>query len=221
MDKLKGKITVTTELNKGTDFELSLPASLATQDGLFVTVSDNSYLILSHYIKEIVTVKKSDFLELQHGPVLNVHNQLIPVFDFDIINPNSKKQTNTKVEVSIVVLEYLNKKVGIIVDKILHYATVVIKPVPPLLKDFNALQGVVFDDNYHIIPVLNIPDIIRRFKTVNVYDIKNLEVQKMPKIRSVLVVDDSHTTRHIEKIILEAENYTVATAVDGIDALEK
>ena len=221
MDKLKGKITVTSELNKGTNFELSLPASLATQDGLFVTVSDNSYLILSHYIREIVTVKRSDFLELQHGPVLNVHNTLIPIFDFDIINPNSKKHANTKAEVAIVVLEYLNKKIGVMVDKIQHYGTVVIKPVPPLLKAFNALQGVVFDDNYHIIPVLNIPDIIRRFKVVNVYDVKNLEVKKMPKIRSILVVDDSHTTRHIEKIILEAENYAVSTAVDGIDALEK
>ena len=221
MDKLKGKITVYSELNKGTDFELSLPASLATQDGLFVSVSDSSYLILSHYIKEILTVNKADFLQLQHGPVLNIHNELVPIFDFDIINNNSIKRTNTKTEVSVVILEYLNKKIGIMVDKILHYGTVVIKPVPPLLKDFNALQGVVFDENYRIIPVLNIPDTIRRFKVVNVYDIKNLEVRKMPKIYSVLVVDDSHTTRHIEQIILEAENYNVSTAVDGIDALEK
>ena len=221
MDKLKGKITVYSELNKGTDFELSLPASLATQDGLFVSVSDSSYLILSHYIKEILTVNKADFLQLQHGPVLNIHNELVPIFDFDIINNNSIKRTNTKTEVSVVILEYLNKKIGIMVDKILHYGTVVIKPVPPLLKDFNALQGVVFDENYRIIPVLNIPDTIRRFKVVNVYDIKNLEVRKMPKMYSVLVVDDSHTTRHIEQIILEAENYNVSTAVDGIDALEK
>lgn len=221
MDKLKGKIAVYSELNEGTNFELSLPASLATQDGLFVSVSENSYLILSHYIKEILTIKKDEFLQLQHGPVINMHNELVPVFDFDIINPNSKKQPNTKEEVSVVILEYLNRKIGVIVDKILHYGTVVIKPVPPLLKDFNALQGVVFDENYRIIPVLNIPDTIRRFKVVNVYDIKNLEVRKMPKIHSILVVDDSHTTRHIEQIILEAENYNVSTAVDGIDALEK
>ena len=221
MDKLKGKIAVYSELNEGTNFELSLPASLATQDGLFVSVSENSYLILSHYIKEILTIRKDEFLQLQHGPVINMHNELVPVFDFDIINPNSKKQPNTKNEVSVVILEYLNRKIGVIVDKILHYGTVVIKPVPPLLKDFNALQGVVFDENYRIIPVLNIPDTIRRFKVVNVYDIKNLEVRKMPKIHSILVVDDSHTTRHIEQIILEAENYNVSTAVDGIEALEK
>ncbi len=221
MDKLKGKITVYTEQGKGTNFELSLPASLATQDGLFVSVSDNSYLILSHYIKEILTVEKSDFMQMQHFPVINYHNELVPVYDFDIINSNSKKQINTKTEISVIILEYLNRKIGVIVDQILHYGTVVIKPVPPILKDFEALQGLVFDENYRIIPVLNIPDTIRRFNVVNVYDIKNLEVKKTPKIHSILVVDDSHTTRHIEQIILEAENYNVTTAVDGIDALEK
>lgn len=221
MDKLKGKITVHSELHQGTSFELSLPASLATQDGMIVSVSNNSYLILSHYIREVLTVTKSDFLQLQHGPVLNVHNELIPIYDFDIINHNSFKKNSTKNELSVLVLEYLNLKIGVIVDKILHYGTVVIKPVPPLLKDFNALQGVVFDENYRIIPVLNIPDTIRRFKGVNVYEVKNLEVRKKQKIHSILVVDDSHTTRHIEQIILEAENYNVSTAVDGIDALEK
>ena len=221
MDKLKGKITVYTELNKGTSFELSLPASLATQDGLFVSVSNNSYLILSHYIKEIVTVEKADFMQMQHCPVINYHNELVPVYDFDIINSNSTKHINTKTEISVVILEYLNRKIGVMVDEILHYGTVVIKPVPPILKNFEALQGVVFDENYRIIPVLNIPDTIRRFNVVNVYDIKNLEVKKTKKIHSILVVDDSHTTRHIEQIILEAENYNVTTAVDGIDALEK
>lgn len=220
IDKLKGKISVYSEPGKGTAFELSLPASLATQDGLFVQVSNRSYLILSHYIKEIITVSKSSFLRMQHGPVLNVHNMLIPVYDFDILNPNGEKSISTEDETPVVVIEYLNKKICVMVDKILHYSTVVIKPLPPILKNFNALQGIVFDENYQIIPVLNIPDTMQRFKAINIYDVKNLEVQKAQKIYSVLVVDDSHTTRHIEQVIFEADNYKVTTACDGIDALE-
>lgn len=226
MEKLKGKIRVESKKNQGCTFELSLPNSLATQDGLFIQEGEKSYLVLSHYVKEILTVNKDNFLHLQNGTVINFHNQLIPVYDFDSINEkfeeniskNGKKSQN---EVPVVVLEYLNKKIAIMTDKILHYNTVVIKPLPPILKDFKALQGVVFDENYEIIPVLNIPDVMRRFGTINVYDQKKLEMKKAPKVHSILVVDDSHTTRHIEQIILEAEGYKVSTACDGIEALEK
>ena len=38
---------------------------------------------------------------------------------------------------------------------------------------------------------------------------------------SILVVDDSLTTRTLEKSILEAHGYKVLVAVDGLDALEK
>ncbi|MDY2840227.1 MAG: response regulator [Treponema sp.] len=222
IEKLKGKVSIETEKDKGTTFELSLPSSLATQDGLLVKMGSNSYLILSHYIKEIVTVQKTQFLQLQHGPVINVHNQLIPVYDFDSITGKiTQNSESLKEETPVVVIEYLNKKIGIKTDEILHYSTVVIKPLPPILKNFEALQGVIFDDNYKIIPVLNIPDAMRRFKSINIYDVKNLEVQKKRKVYSILVVDDSHTTRHIEQIILEAENYKVSTACDGIEALEK
>lgn len=226
MEKLKGKIRVESKKNQGCIFELSLPNSLATQDGLFIQEGEKSYLILSHYVKEILTVNKEHFLHLQNGTVMNLHNQLIPVYDFDSINDNfeenipknGKKRQN---EIPVVVLEYLNKKIAIMTDRILHYTTVVIKPLPPILKEFKALQGVVFDENYEIIPVLNIPDVMRRFGTINVYDQKKLEMKKAPKVHSILVVDDSHTTRHIEQIILEAEGYKVSTACDGIEALEK
>jgi two-component system chemotaxis sensor kinase CheA len=41
-----------------------------------------------------------------------------------------------------------------------------------------------------------------------------------PRSRTVLVVDDSITTRTLEKSILEAQGYRVLLAVDGVDALQ-
>lgn len=221
-ERLKGKISVSTEHGKGTSFELSLPSSLATQDGLFIRQGKNIFLILSHYIKEIITVPKASFLQMQKGFVLNLHKELIPVYDFDeIIGKLSGTPSKSKSEVPVIVIEYLNKKIAVMTDEILYYKTVVIKPLPHLMKKVQGLQGVVFDENYKIIPVLNIPNCIRRFKSVSIYSEKNFQVQKAPKIYSALVVDDSHTTRNIEKIILESENYAVDTACDGIEALEK
>ncbi len=52
-------------------------------------------------------------------------------------------------------------------------------------------------------------------------DTKKRFAPSQQEYRHILVVDDSLTTRGIEKSILEVENYNVETAVDGIDALEK
>jgi two-component system, chemotaxis family, sensor kinase CheA len=42
----------------------------------------------------------------------------------------------------------------------------------------------------------------------------------MPALRTILVADDSITSRTLEKSILEAHGYRVITAVDGLEALE-
>jgi two-component system chemotaxis sensor kinase CheA len=46
------------------------------------------------------------------------------------------------------------------------------------------------------------------------------EVQAAPESRTILVVDDSITSRTLEKSILEAHGYRVMVAVDGVEALD-
>ena len=79
----------------------------------------------------------------------------------------------------------------------------------------------MFDENYSIIPILNIPNIIQRLKKLVAYDLKKSRVKGMKKTYSILVVDDSSTTREIEAAIFESAGYAVESAVDGVDALNK
>jgi len=221
MDRMKGKIKIDSILGKGTSIELSLPLSLATQDGLFVLCGEKKYLIPSHYISEIINSQNDSIISLQGSKYLPIRNELLQVYDTSIILGETRKKTQKQHSISVVIIEYLEKRIGLIVDKILHYNTVVLKPLPPLLKNFKSVQGVVFDENYAIIPILHIPDLMHRLRVLRDYEIKNFEVKNKEKEYSILVVDDSHTTRQIEKIILEAEGYRVVTACDGIEALER
>lgn len=47
-----------------------------------------------------------------------------------------------------------------------------------------------------------------------------MAVQAAPGLRTILVVDDSITSRTLEKSILEAHGYRVMVAVDGVEALD-
>ena len=221
MDKLKGRIRVRSTKNQGSTFELSLPLSLATQEGLFLQSGGTKFLVLSHYVTEIITEADSELIQLQHGTFLPLRNDLLPVYDASLVLGRKGAKTKNKAKNSIVVVEYLEKRIGIMVDNIVNYMTVVVKPLPNVLKKFSAVQGVVFDENYNIIPLIHVPDLMHRMNALKEYEVKSFEVDHSKPEYFVLVADDSHTTRQIEKIILEAEGYNVTIACDGIDALEK
>ncbi|HAH61276.1 MAG TPA: hypothetical protein DCL73_04185 [Treponema sp.] len=217
MEKIKGKIRLRSKLHEGTEFELTIPLSLATQQGLFVYAGERKFLIPSHYITEITAVSAERFIDMQNQTVITVHDQLIPVYYLSSILGGAKTETAS----SVIVVEYLEKQLAVVVDRIEQYVNVVVKPLPPLMRDFGALEGIVFDENYAIIPILHIPEIMSRLRTLPAYDIKKYEAKNERRIYTVLVVDDSNTTRQIEKTIFEASGYQVETAVDGIDALDK
>ncbi|MBQ6567116.1 MAG: response regulator, partial [Treponema sp.] len=107
------------------------------------------------------------------------------------------------------------------VEQVQQYVSLVVKPLPPAFKNFTILQGIVFDEHYDIVPILHVPEILKKFKSLRGYDIKKYEAATKPRTVRVLVVDDSDTTRQIEKSILEGGGFSVDTAVDGIDGLEK
>ena len=115
----------------------------------------------------------------------------------------------------------MEQRIGIIVEQVQQYLSLVVKPLPKAFRNFSILQGIVFDEHYDIVPILHVPDILKMFKSLRGYDIKKYEAATKKRTVRILVVDDSDTTRQIEKSILESAGFVVDTAFDGLDALEK
>ncbi len=216
MEKIKGRIKLVTKKNEGTSFELTIPLTLATQQGLFVHSGGMKFMIPSHYIQEIVDVNPETFTVMQSQTFVSLHRNLIPVYYLSSIIGTGHQEKST----SLIVVEYLDTRIAIVVDSIDQYENVVVNPLPPVMQKMEGLQGVVYDENYAIIPILNIPDIMRRMKALLSYDIKKYQSKNRKHIRTVLIVDDSVTTRQIEQTIFETDGYKVETAVDGIEALD-
>lgn len=222
MEKIKGKINFSTEKGKGTKFILSFPSSLATLQGMFITSAGMKFLIPTQYISEITEIDENAYISLQNQNLYRLRDNLVPIYNLSSILKNVKTVSGKRKNiVKTVIVEYLGKKTGIIVDDLQNYVSLVVKPLPPLLKNISSLQGVVFDENYSIVPILNMPDILQRLKNLMNYDLQKFEIKTKQKEYTILVVDDSYTTRQIEKTILTLEDYIVDTAVDGIDALDK
>ena len=188
--------------------------------GLFVYSNKEKYLIPAQHIVDIIYRKKSDYIVLQNQNYMRFEGQLIPCFPLSSLFED-KKAGLAQDEEPILIAEYMEQRIGIIVEQVEQYVSLVVKPMPKGLRNCTILQGIVFDEHYDIVPILHVPDILQRFKSLRGYDIKKYEAATQKKTIRILVVDDSATTREIEKSILEGAGYVVEDAFDGLDGLEK
>ncbi len=220
VEKIKGRIKIESEAGKGTSFILYFPLSLSTLQGLFIYSNQDKYLIPSQHIVDIIYRKKSEYITLQNQSYLKLADQLIPCFSLSSLFAEQKGVVHQDAD-SILIAEYMEQRIGIIVDQVQQYVSLVVKPLPAAFKNFSILQGIVFDEHYDIVPILHVPDILKKFKSLRGYDIKKYEAATKKRTIRILAVDDSATTRTIEQSILESAGFSVDSAVDGIDALEK
>lgn len=220
MEKIKGRIKIESTPGEGTSFILHFPLSLSTLQGLFIYSNKEKYLIPSQHIVDILYRKKSDYITLQNQNYIRIDGQLIPCYPLSSLFENHKSGIILEEE-PILIAEYMEQRIGIIVEQVQQFVSLVVKPLPKGLQNFSILQGIVFDEHYDIVPILHVPDILKKFKSLRGYDIKKFEAATQKKTNRILVVDDSGTTRQIEKAILENAGFLVDEAFDGVDGIEK
>jgi len=219
IENIKGKITLSSEEGRGTVFSLSLPLSLATVDGFFVSSQRERFLIPAAFVREILIVTRDDVMSILNRNAIRVREQIIPVYPLSALL--DKDRISNPEKLSVVVVESMGDIIGIIVDSVIQFASLIYKPLPGNLVQLKAIQGIVFDENFDIINILYIPELINRFKGIRNIEFRKRFSNEEKEYKQILVVDDSLSTREIEKSILELDGYNVELAVDGIDALEK
>jgi len=221
IEAIKGTIGLSSVPDAGTEFSLSLPLSLATIDGFFVLSAGEKFLIPANFVREVITVKKDEVMDILNRRGFVFRNLVVPLHPLSTILGKGDDDPFDREKLRVVVVEVDGEAAGIIVDAIVQYTTLIHKPVPANLGGLRVLQGIVFDENFDIITILFVPELVNRFKRIRNIDTMRRYSASRRENKRILVVDDSQTTRDIERSILELEDYRVETAVDGIDALER
>lgn len=220
IEQVKGRISLESSPDKGTTFILSLPLSLATVEGFFVSAGGETFLIPANFINEIAIVENSQRMAILDRWAVKLHGKVIPVYPLAAALGRSWDDEPGD-RIFVVVVESLGEMVGIRVDSVIQFASLIHKPLPKGLSAMNILQGVVFDENYNIVSILYIPQLMRRFKSIRDIETRRKFSADRRENKRVLVVDDSYSAREIQRSILELEDYAVETAGDGIEGLDQ
>lgn len=200
--------------------------------GVFITANDEKFLIPSEYIFDIICESPLNYEVVQNQKIVNYvlesetgneedsETEQVSVYSLSSLFQGQKVKKINALD-TILIVDYQSQRIGIIVDSVQKFVSVIPKNMPPAFRNFPGVTGVVFDEKYDMIPILHIPEIMKRFRSLRGYDVKKFEAFTKKHINKILIVDDSETTRQIAHTILAAHNFTVDEAVDGIDAMEK
>src|SRR6266566_5953016 len=108
------------------------------------------------------------------------------------------------------------RRAAVAVDAFLWESDAVIQDLGPAAPPDGKVSGGILLEDGAVAFVLNLTELL----DTPAYGLILPEAAPQQATRAILVVDDSLTTRTLERSILEAHGYRVRVAVDGLEALE-
>jgi two-component system chemotaxis sensor kinase CheA len=139
IDKLNGKVTVSSEHGKGTKFTIKLPLTLAIIQGLLVRVGTEIYSIPITSVIESLRVKPEEIKRIDNYEVFNIRSDVISLLRLNRlfgIKTEERQDYNF-----IVIVGTAEKKMGFMVDSLIGEEDVVIKPLRDQFTNSPGIAG--------------------------------------------------------------------------------
>ncbi len=233
IERLGGAISLKISSAPGAAFQMVLPMTMATLRGVLLRVQDGLFLAPIANVRKVARVRSADLMRLGNQEALLMDGRLVPLFLLSEIFalPASMHASDSSRGFPIAVLGIGDETIAIRVDEIEGELEILIKSLGRQLSRVRNIAGAALLGTGKTVLVLNIADLL---KSAPLYrraqrpvplksPAQDVEPKEEPHQggKSILVVEDSLTSRVLLKSILESAGYQVVTAVDGIDALAK
>jgi two-component system chemotaxis sensor kinase CheA len=226
VERLKGSMRVESRPGEGLIFTLSLPLTLSTTHALLFQVNGEIFCLPTDVLEKTLLLSSDQITSVQ-GKSTVVIDGMPLAFSWlaDVLNlPKNGKQNGA---IPALLLHTQRGKVVLGVETLLGQEEVVVKALGKLLSRVPNLSGGTILGEGQIAFILNPNDLVRSLSQQTglqtsfvVPSQKSSSTPALPAAKKkVLVVEDSLTTRTLEKNILEAAGFDVTAAVDGEDAL--
>ena len=222
IEQLDGSVGVEYVKDEGTKFRIQLPLSLVTFRGVIIRVADNEFVIPTSKVKRVLRLKKDKVKTIENKATIPLDGKIIPFVNLGDILEIPFKETDSEYILALIIGSN-HKQIGFSIDEILNEQEVLVKNFNKHLARVRNISGATILGSGKIVPILNISDLLKSAlkETTQVIKSKVAEKEAEEKMKSVLVVEDSITSRMLLKNILETAGYQVTTAIDGVDGFTK
>ncbi len=221
--RLRGDVDLTPREDGGVSLRMSVPLSIATHRLLLVACADRHFAVPLHDIERLLRVRPGDVGTVEGKPVVVFDAQPVSLYRLcDLLGLEESPAETLRV----MILRVRGRRIALAVDEFLWECETVIQDLGPAASRDGKVSGGILLDDGRIALVLDPAQLLEGASRAALPDfvkapdlVKPAPEASKPELFSILVVDDSMTTRTLEKSILEANGYHVRVAVDGVEAL--
>lgn len=218
IEHLGGNISIINHADKGVEFIIEVPLSLVTFRGVYLKAGEQDFVIPTSKIERVLRIEKSFIHHIENKATIPYLGGFIPlVYLTDVLEISRKENEDSFV--LVVVLGTSDQIIGFAFDRILDEEMVLVKKFNTQLKRVRNIEGATVMGSGKVIPILNVTDLLKSALKVNSHPVQPKAVLK--EKNTILVVEDSITSRMLLKNILETAGYKVSTAIDGVDGYTK
>ena len=221
-DKLGGTVSVWSQPGEGTQFSIVLSSTLATFRGILVQAAEGVFVVPTFQVERVARVLTDEIGSVEGRDTVSLNGRAVALVRLaDVLElPPAASNSGPHAVTTVLVLGAGEHRTAFAVDAVIDEQEVLVKPLGKLLSRVRNVAGATVLGSGRVAPILNAADLLKSAKKIGgaVARAPSRARETPDEQKSVLVVEDSITSRMLLKSILESAGYRVDTAVDGVEA---
>ncbi|MBN1954713.1 MAG: hybrid sensor histidine kinase/response regulator [Anaerolineae bacterium] len=223
VESLQGSIEIKSEVGKGSAFILTLPLTLVSTHCLLMRVAGQTFAVPLAAVGQLVPVTQDAIVSVEGGQAIHYEGEPLSLVHLtDVLNlpPREPLFASEEEELPAAILEAGGQRIAFLVEKLVGHQELVVKSLGKQLARVPNIAGAAVLGTGEVVHVLNVADLVKSARSKASQRLPARERKEETERRKViLVIDDSITTRTLEKNILTTAGYEVRLATNGEEAL--
>ena len=138
----------------------------------------------------------------------------------NLVGANTTAKAEGQLQMPLLLVRSGDLRAAVAIDQVVGNREIVVKSGGPQLASVPGIFGATIMGDGSVVVILDVAPLVRR-RVAQPRDAEPAAVAETHRVPLVMVVDDSVTMRKVTGRVLERHNFEVASARDGIDALER
>ena len=221
VEKLGGVLSVETEEGMGTSFKIGLPVTLATFRGVLIEAEKRPFIVPGAQVERVLRLPREEIQTVENRASVTLNDQVLSVANLGgVLSLEASLEKDREPLLTLVIMAAGDKRMAFSVDQVVCEQEVVVKSLGRQLARVPNVAGATILGSGKVVPVLNVSDLMKSaalsFRAAMGEALEG--GRDSARKRTILIAEDSITSRMLIKNILEAAGYVVTTAVDGLEA---